>query len=50
MGQQNSERSQVIKKSGVVIGPLKRESELLDSDGNTIDRRTKQIIKSREQN
>jgi len=43
------ERSAIIKKGSVVLGPLKRVSEMLDRDGNTIDRRSKQVIKYNEQ-
>lgn len=43
---QTGERSAVIKKPSVVISPnLKKESIMLDRDGNQIDRRTKQVIK-----
>lgn len=39
------ERGGVVRKPSVVIGTLKKESEMLDSDGNVIDPRTKQIIR-----
>jgi hypothetical protein len=42
-------REGTINRGGVVIGQLKRESEFLDANGNTINPRTKQIIKRREQ-
>jgi hypothetical protein len=41
-----SERSGVIKPGSTYIGPLKREREMLDSNGNTIDPVTKRIIKA----
>jgi hypothetical protein len=43
-----NERSAVIKKPGVVIGQLRKESEMLDRDGNVIDPRTKQVIRPRD--
>lgn len=49
MGQKSmnttQERGGVVRKPSVVIGTLKKESEMLDSDGNVIDPRTKQIIR-----
>lgn len=50
MGQQVQERSAVIKKPGVILGQLKKESVMLDKDGNEIDKRTKRVIKLNEQN
>lgn len=44
-----SEGQQPNKKSRVVIGPLKKESVMLDRNGNQIDRRTRQIVKLNEQ-
>ena len=49
-GQNEGTREGTIQKKGVVIGQLKRGSELLDTNGNTINPRTKEIIKRREQN
>jgi hypothetical protein len=48
-GQREGTREGKINKGGVVIGQLKRESEFLDANGNTINPRTKEIIKRREQ-
>jgi hypothetical protein len=50
---QTQEQKQVVTNTrpSVVIGAnLKRESERLDKDGNIIDPRTKQIIKTAEEN
>lgn len=44
------ERSGVTRKATTTISPnLKRESEMLDKDGNVIDRRTKRVIKYNQQ-
>lgn len=41
-----AERSGKVKQGGVYISPnLKRESVMLDRNGNQIDPRTKQVIK-----
>jgi hypothetical protein len=40
----------VIRKKSVVLGPLKRESERINTNGDVINPKTKQIIKPAEQN
>lgn len=42
---QINERAGVVNRGKTVLGPLKKESVMLDANGNQIDRRTKQIIK-----
>jgi hypothetical protein len=43
-----NERSAVIKKPGVVIGQLRKESEMLNANGDVINPRTKQVIRPRD--
>lgn len=44
-----SERESTVPQGKVVISPtLKRESEMIDRNGNVIDPRTKQIISKAE--
>jgi hypothetical protein len=46
---QSGERSGIIQKQGVVLGQLKKESEMLNANGDVINPRTKQIIKRKEE-
>lgn len=44
-----TERETTLKQNNVVISPnLKKESEMIDRNGNVIDPRTKQIISKAE--
>lgn len=44
-----TERSAVIKPAQTFVsGNLKKESVMLDKDGNEIDRRTKRVVKLNE--
>lgn len=44
------QNNKTVKRTGVSIGQLKKESVFIDSHGNQIDPITKQIIKFAEEN
>ena len=38
-------RGGTVNKGNTIIGPLKKQAEMLDIHGNVIDRKTKQVLK-----
>lgn len=43
--ERTGERSGTTNNQRVVIGELKKESQMLDINGNLVDRRTRKVIK-----